>query len=404
MDPDPDFKSLLFANGTNSNNVGLLIGLIVALVLLCALSFVTTLCEVAYREASPTKLRYYFRKPSGRLALKLVEKKDMVIMCNRLLDVLCTIAIVIVAIQIGTMTLQENFGWLVIFIAVLVAFLVAIVIGEVIPSAIAEQRPEKTAVVCSYLMTGIFYLFYPLTLLFYLFSKLVMKIFHIQAKADVSEKELRQMATDAYREGSIEKDEHDLVLNSLNFDDKTIEMVMVPLRNFSTITDDMSLDEICHIFEETNYSRIPVLDKENKEFVGILHQKDFYEMMLSKGKKDIDEIIKPTLYMNYNTICSTALKRFQALRQHMALVRRDGVVVGLITVEDLVEELVGDIEDEYDGEDIEEAKTKRLQARSDRADAQELNRRRGKFTDSVIVTLVDDTLQEEESDEDKAKD
>lgn len=404
MDPDPDFKSLLFfANDANENlNIGLIVGLIVALVLLCALSFITTLCEFAYREASPSKLRHAFTKPSGRLAYRLVEKKDMVIMCNRLLDVLCTIAIVVVSMYLGYATIGE-IDWLIILIAVLVAFFVAIVIGEVIPSAIAEQRPEKTALVCSYLMTGIFYLFYPLTFVFYHFSKLVMKVFHIQAKADVSEKELRQMATDAYREGSIEKEEHDLVLNSLSFDDKTIGKAMIPLRDFSTINEEMTLDSICHLFEETNYSRIPVLDDEGN-FIGILHQKDFYEMMLSNRlDKSVDSIMKPALFMDYKTNCSTALKRFQALRQHMALVRMDGNVVGLITVEDLLEELVGDIEDEYDGEDLERQKTKKLQDRSDRADAQEINRRKTKFTDSVIVTAVDDTLEEEAEDEDETE-
>ena len=95
-----------------TNNVGALVGFIVGLVLLCLLSFFTTLCEVAYRESSPTKLRYAYRKAAGRLAFKLVEKKDMVVMCNRLLDVLCTIAIVIVAIYLGLLTIGSN--WLVI--------------------------------------------------------------------------------------------------------------------------------------------------------------------------------------------------------------------------------------------------------------------------------------------------
>lgn len=203
--------------------------------------FFTTLCEVAYRESSPTKLRYAYRKAAGRLAFKLVEKKDMVVMCNRLLDVLCTIAIVIVAIYLGLLTIGSN--WLVILMAVLVAFFVAIVLGEVIPSTIAQQRPERCAVIMSYPMAIIFYLFYPLTFIFYEFTKLLKKWFHIQETADVSEKELKVLASDAYREGSIEKEEHDLVLNSLNFDDKTIERIMVPVRNFSAVNTEMTIDK-----------------------------------------------------------------------------------------------------------------------------------------------------------------
>lgn len=397
MDSSHLSRFIYFADDNfGTNNVGALVGFIVGLVLLCLLSFFTTLCEVAYRESSPTKLRYAYRKSAGRLAFKLVEKKDMVVMCNRLLDVLCTIAIVIVAIYLGLLTIGSN--WLVILMAILVAFFVAIVLGEVIPSTIAQQRPERCAVIMSYPMAIIFYLFYPLTFIFYEFTKLLKKWFHIQETADVSEKELIVLASDAYREGSIEKEEHDLVLNSLNFDDKTIERIMVPVRNFSAVNTEMTIDKICKLFEETNYSRLPVFDEKTKKFIGILHQKDFYELMIrNKGQEEISSIINPALFMDYKTNCSKALKRFQALRQHIAFVRKDGIVIGLITIEDLLEELVGDIEDEYDAEDLEKEAAEKLQARSDKADAQEVDRRREEFKDSVILTGPEDEGDSDES-------
>lgn len=384
-----------------SLNPGLEAGLIVSLILLCGLSFFTTLCEVAYREASSTKLRAVFNKPQGRQAMRLIQQKDKVIMCNRLLDVLTTIAIVVISLFVGFVTRNLI---LAILMASLIAFLVAVVIGEVIPSAIAAQRPERVAVAMSYPMAVIFYLFYPLTIIFWGFSKLVKKMFHLKTKADVSEKELKFLAMDAYKEGSIEKDEHDLVLNSLNFDDKTIDNIMVPLKNVSTVNTAMSLDSIQKVYEETNYSRLPIRDGYNGKFIGLLYQKDFYQMRL-KGDRSVKDIVKPALYMDYSTNCSKALKRFQALKKHLALVRRDGEVVGLVTVEDLLEELVGDIEDEYDAQDLEKEKAKKMQERSDKADAQEEDRRKGKFTDTMVLPSLEEALNEEKmDDEDLGKD
>lgn len=382
MGSDVAEMSLLLLEA-GSLSVGLEAGLIVGLVLLCVFSFVTTLCEVAYRESSPTKLRFAYSKPQGRIAFRLIQSKDMVIMCNRLLDVLTTIAIVIDALFLGLGATGSD--WLAVTLAILIAFLVAVVIGEVVPAAIAAQRPERVAVFMSYPMMAIFYLFYPLTFLFWVFSKAVKKVFHIQNQADVSEKELKALAMDAYREGSIEKEEHDLVLNALNFDDKTIGEIMVPRKNLSTADTSMSLESIERMFEETNYSRIPLLDANGGEFIGILYQKDFYEMRIH-GQKGLKAIVKPALYMDASTNCSKALKRFQALRQHIALVRdSQRHVVGLVTVEDLLEELVGDIDDEYDAEDLERANAAALRKRSDRADLEEALRRKRQFTDTIIL-------------------
>lgn len=361
-------------------------------------SVISTFAEIAYEEASLTKLRYMSGRPLGRLAIKLSIDRDRTITTSRILSIISNIGISMSLIIIGVKYFyKETMPWLGPLITILIGVFAIVFFAEIIPTIFAKKSPEKIAVVLAGWVIVFYYLFYPVTSLTKYLTKLFSKIFKIKEKPDISEKDLRDVVTDVYDEGAIEKDEHDLIQNSLSFDDKTINKVMTPFSKVIIAKNDMTIKEIEKIFLDNNYSRVPFLDSKTNEVIGFLLQKDFYEMLLL-GKNDINEQIKPALFFPSNINASLALKRLQKFRQQMAIVRKPDTneVVGIITVEDLVEEIVGEIEDESDAEDIELARKKKLENQNKEAETEEKANESENFEgDSVILPTSEN--QEESS-------
>lgn len=372
----------------------------ILIVLFFVLSVIATFAEIAYEEASLTKLRYMSGRRIGRLAIKLSMNKDRTITTTRILNILGIIGYSMCLIITGVRYFyKDTMPYLGPLVTSFLAVFTIIVFSEIIPAVFARKSPEKTAVLLSGFITCFYYLLYPVTSLTNIFTKLMGKIFKVKEKPDMSEKDLQAVVTDVYDEGAIEKDEHDLIQNSLSFDDKTINRIMTPFSKVVYVTNAMSLKEIENIFLLNNYSRVPYLDAKTGEVLGFLIQKDFYEMILL-GSNNLNEQIKPALFFNANVNASLALKRLQKFRQQMALVRdvETKKVVGLITVEDLVEEIVGEIEDESDAEDIELAERKNLESKTKLAESLEKNVEKGDFKSDFEILPSEESSSETFSD------
>lgn len=378
----------------------------ILIVLFFVLSVIATFAEIAYEEASLTKLRYMSGRRIGRLAIKLSMNKDRTITTTRILNILGIIGYSMCLIITGVRYFyKDTMPYLGPLVTSFLAVFTIIVFSEIIPAVFARKSPEKTAVLLSGFITCFYYLLYPVTSLTNIFTKLMGKIFKVKEKPDMSEKDLQAVVTDVYDEGAIEKDEHDLIQNSLSFDDKTINRIMTPFSKVVYVTNAMSLKEIENIFLLNNYSRVPYLDAKTGEVLGFLIQKDFYEMILL-GSNNLNEQIKPALFFNANVNASLALKRLQKFRQQMALVRdvETKKVVGLITVEDLVEEIVGEIEDESDAEDIELAERKNLESKTKLAESLEKNVEKGDFKSDFEILPSEESSSETFSDSYDKKD
>lgn len=238
------------------------------------------------------------------------------------------------------------------FVTIIITYFL-LIFGELIPKSLALSNPEKIAIKSAKIIelfskiTGIFVrsLTYSTNIFLKPFGK---KAFF--QRAYISEEEIRMLIKEGGERGVIEPTEQELIHSVFEFTDMSAKEVMVPSTKMVTINIGMSVDEIKNIINEEQFSRYPVIGKDLNDIRGILYVKDFLNAM-TKGIVDIRKLIKPPFFIPETMKISNLLREMQRKRVHMALVIDEyGSVSGLVTMEDLLEEIVGEIRDEYDVE------------------------------------------------------
>ncbi|HTG14809.1 MAG TPA: hemolysin family protein [Blastocatellia bacterium] len=242
-------------------------------------------------------------------------------------------------------------------VAVAVAFAAItylhIVLGELAPKTLALERAERVALIVARPME-VFYTTFkaPIWLLNHS-GNLVLRLLGLKAStqhvASYSEEELRHLIALSHKSGHLIEDERQLISNVFDFTEATVESVMVPRTEIEAV--DASLDpvEMLNLFEDTGYSRMPVFRESLDDIIGILLHKDLSRVVRRGGAVDLQEIMRPPVFLPTSVMLNDALRRLRRSSEHMALVVDEhGGVEGLVTLEDLLEEIVGDIRDEHD--------------------------------------------------------
>ena len=347
---DPDPLSSIF---TSTIEPTLLVGLIVALVILILLSGFFSACETAFTSANEARLKNIAtKKRRAKYILTLHNKYDQVISTLLIGNNLVNIAASTLGVTLFVGLLGSGTGEIV---STVVLTIIVLIFGEITPKMIAKRVPEGYLMLFAYPILGVFYLFWPIAKIFDGWKWLLTKIFRFdKEKPSLTEEEFQIVVSDIKEEGVINQTEHDLIKNSLQFDDALVERCMSPLANLVYLTNAMTLEEMKEVFLNNNYSRVPYIDADSGKVLGILLQRDFYEMLL-KNSDDISEVLVPAMFVKGSAKVSALFKRMKKSRNMMALVLDDSRhLIGVITMEDLLEELVGEIEDEQDDEDEEE--------------------------------------------------
>lgn len=347
---DPDPLSSIF---TSTIEPTLLVGLIVALVILILLSGFFSACETAFTSANEARLKNFAtKKRRAKYILTLHNKYDQVISTLLIGNNLVNIAASTLGVTLFVGLLGSGTGEIV---STVVLTIIVLIFGEITPKMIAKRVPEGYLMLFAYPILGVFYLFWPIAKIFDGWKWLLTKIFRFdKEKPSLTEEEFQIVVSDIKEEGVINQTEHDLIKNSLQFDDALVERCMSPLANLVYLTNAMTLEEMKEVFLNNNYSRVPYIDADSGKVLGILLQRDFYEMLL-KNSDDISEVLVPAMFVKGSAKVSALFKRMKKSRNMMALVLDDSRhLIGVITMEDLLEELVGEIEDEQDDEDEEE--------------------------------------------------
>lgn len=347
---DPDPLSSIF---TSTIEPTLLVGLIVALVILILLSGFFSACETAFTSANEARLKNLAtKKRRVKYILTLHNKYDQVISTLLIGNNLVNIAASTLGVTLFVGLLGSGTGEIV---STVVLTIIVLIFGEITPKMIAKRVPEGYLMLFAYPILGVFYLFWPIAKIFDGWKWLLTKIFRFdKEKPSLTEEEFQIVVSDIKEEGVINQTEHDLIKNSLQFDDALVERCMSPLANLVYLTNAMTLEEMKEVFLNNNYSRVPYIDADSGKVLGILLQRDFYEMLL-KNSDDISEVLVPAMFVKGSAKVSALFKRMKKSRNMMALVLDDSRhLIGVITMEDLLEELVGEIEDEQDDEDEEE--------------------------------------------------
>ena len=230
----------------------------------------------------------------------------------------------------------------------IVLTIIVLIFGEVTPKSLAKEMPEKVATAVSPFLVLLMALMTPLTWLFTQWKKLLGHFVHSGEADTITEGELVTMVSEAENDGELTDRESELIRSAIEFDDVEVEEILTPRVDVVAVEDDIPLEELAQTFAESGYSRLPVYHGTIDNIIGVVHEKDFYIARLKKATK-IDDLVVPTLYTTGSTQISQLLRTLREQHHHLAVVVDEyGGTEGIITLEDILEELVGEIWDEHD--------------------------------------------------------
>ena len=233
-------------------------------------------------------------------------------------------------------------------VSTIVLTIIVLIFGEVTPKSLAKEMPEKVATAVSPFLVLLMTLMTPLTWLFTQWKKLLGHFVHSGEADTITEGELMTMVSEAENDGELTDRESELIRSAIEFDDVEVEEILTPRVDVVAVEDDIPLEELAQTFAESGYSRLPVYHGTIDNIIGVVHEKDFYIARLKKATK-IDDLVVPTLYTTGSTQISQLLRTLREQHHHLAVVVDEyGGTEGIITLEDILEELVGEIWDEHD--------------------------------------------------------
>ena len=225
---------------------------------------------------------------------------------------------------------------------------VVLIFGEIVPKTFAKEYPERFAEFSYPLVRLFMVLLFPLSAVFSGLKLLIKKIFKFKDEEGINEEELLNIVEEANEDGSIDDTETELISSAIEFHDSEVGDILIPRVNVVAIPADMPMERIKHVFFKNAYSRLPVYNGTIDKIIGMIHERDFFTA-LDKGAHNINDIIKKTAIATEHMKISTLLKSMQKQKVHLSVVVDEyGGTLGIVTMEDILEELVGEIWDEHD--------------------------------------------------------
>ena len=310
--------------------------------------------ETAFSCANKTRLRALAEKGNKKaeLAVNLADKYDRLISTiligNNIVNILLA--------SMGTMLFVEELGLdNGAAISTAVVTVMVLIFGEITPKSIANDFPEKFAMFSAPLIRTFIWLLMPLNFIFSCWKKLVGMLFKVEEEDNMAQEELLMMVDEAEQEGDIDTDEGDLLRNAIEFSDLKAEDILTHRVDLEALPIDATKKEIAQTFTRTRFSRIPIYEDNIDNIIGVIHLKDFY---VGSGvtTESIKDIISPVIFIHQSEMADDLLKKLQKEKSHIAVVVDEyGGTLGIVTMEDILEQLVGDIWDEHD-EVVEEFK------------------------------------------------
>ena len=337
-------QTLLLANESSFNT-----WILIALCALIVMSGFFSSTETAFSCASRIKLRTLVSNgdKKAKKVLDLAETNydkfiTTVLIGNNIVNLTAsTLGTILFASLISNPSTSAVVSTAVITVAVLI-------FGEITPKFFAKNAPEKFAMAFYPIIKFFYYIFMPLNYLFSGWKWILAKIFRLQHDDVVTEEEILTIVEEAEEDGTLRDDETELIRSVIEFDDLEVGDILVPRVNMVAIDVNWSMDEIRKVFDREGFSRIPVYKDTIDTSIGTIHEKDFFNAYL-KGKKGIDGIMQNAFYTTEHAKISVLLRQLQKKKVHIAVVLDEyGGTLGMVTLEDILEELVGEIYDEHD--------------------------------------------------------
>ena len=319
----------------------------VALVILVGFSAFFSASETAFSSLNQIRLKSRAEDGDSSAArvLAMAEQYDKLLSTILIGNNIVNIAAASIGTILFTQMLGAERGAT---MSTIVLTIIVLIFGEVTPKSLAKEMPEKVATAVSPFLVLLMALMTPLTWLFTQWKKLLGHFVHSGEADTITEGELMTMVSEAENDGELTDRESELIRSAIEFDDVEVEEILTPRVDVVAVEDDIPLEELAQTFAESGYSRLPVYHGTIDNIIGVVHEKDFYIARLKKATK-IDDLVVPTLYTTGSTQISQLLRTLREQHHHLAVVVDEyGGTEGIITLEDILEELVGEIWDEHD--------------------------------------------------------
>lgn len=323
----------------DNQNLGRIILIIVAMIF----SALFSSCETAFSSVNKIRLKNYAAQGDKRAekALKIANSFEdaltTVLVGNNIVNI--TMA------SVSTVLFTTLFGSGAVGISTAVTTVLVLIFGEILPKSYAKENAERLSLFFAGPLSFLIILFKPII---FIFNKLASILKNGKVEPSVTEDELKYIIEEIEEQGVLEEQEGDLVRSALDFDEITVNEILIPRVKVIGVEKNASIDEIKSLFIDEMYSRLPVYDKSLDNIIGMITNKRFFKM-LAQGGNDITEIIQDVAHFSDLKLISEALRDMQRSKTHLAVVLDQyGGTKGIVTMEDIIEELVGEIYDEND--------------------------------------------------------
>ncbi len=323
--------------------------MVAAMVLLVLLSGFFSASETAYSSLNMIRLKTKVEDgdKTARKIMALAERYDSLLSTILIGNNIVNIALASLGTVFFSKIISSGTGPTV---STAVITIVVLIFGEVTPKSMAKQMPERFAAFGQPILSLLMVLFAPLNKILGLIKKIVVKPFKLNEEEGITDAELITMVEEAEDGGDLTAHESELIRNAIEFDDVEVEEILTPRVDVVAVADNCTVKELEEVFIESNFSRIPVYHKSIDNIIGVIHEKDYFSA-LRRGIGSIQELIEPTHYTTGSVKIGALLRTLRDNHDHLAVVVDEyGGTEGIVTMEDILEELVGEIWDEHDEE------------------------------------------------------
>ena len=314
------------------------------MILLIGMSAFFSSTETAFTSFNHARVKALARggNKRARLAIELSDKYDKllssILIGNNIVNILAS--------SLATVVFVAWLGGAGVSVSTVVMTVLVLIFGEISPKTLAKDHADQLVLAFAPYINFIMLLLTPLNWIFAQWRKLLALVFPAPKDEGMAEEELLTLVAEAEQEGEIDEHESDLIRSAIEFNDQTAEDILTHRVDIVALDVEMTMDEAEQVFHENTFSRLPVYEDSIDSIVGVIHEKDFFN---NRTATSLREIMKPPLFVTPTSRISDLLHTLQKAKSHMAIVSDEyGGTMGIVTMEDIIEELVGEIYDEHD--------------------------------------------------------
>ena len=322
--------------------------MIVVLIFLVIASAYFSATETAFSSLNRIRLKNRAEEEEDQkaiLVLRLAEDFDKLLSTILIGNNIVNISATAIATVLFTELVGTEYGPTV---ATVVLTVVVLLFGEISPKTVAKEHPEQWAMMSAPLLRLLLFILTPLNFVFSLWQKLMVALFRSDEDHGITDEELKTMVSEAENEGGLDAEESELIRAAIEFDDLEVSDIFTPRVDVIALPRETDFQEVAETFTASGFSRIPIYEKTVDNIIGVIHEKDFYTARY-RGETDIKKCVSQVYYTTPSTHIDELMRSLQQSKMHMAVVVDEyGGTKGIVTMEDIIEELVGEIWDEHD--------------------------------------------------------